>query len=173
MAIKKTIQIWNPILAKKAKIVQDIHSPDTKKIIKNLIDSMKENNLIGMAAPQIGISKRIFVTEIRATKFRKAKDADALKIFINPKITRTSKATCVMYEWCGSVAYSQLFAPVRRPSTVIIEAYDEHGEIFIMKANELLARVIQHEYDHLDGICFTEKITDMKKLMSDEEYRKR
>ena len=59
---------------------------------------MKENNLIGMAAPQIGISKRIFVTEIRATKFRKAKDADALKIFINPKITRTSKATCVMYE---------------------------------------------------------------------------
>lgn len=172
MAIKKTIQIGNPILAKKAKIVQDIHSPASKKIIKDLIDSMRGNNLIGMAAPQLGISKRIFVTELRETKFRKVKDADALKVFVNPKITWKSKATGVIYEWCGSVAHSQLFGPVRRPNNICIEAYNEHGEKIILKAEWLLARVIQHEYDHLDGICFTEKITDMKKIMSDEEYRK-
>lgn len=172
MAIKKMIQIGNPILAKKAKTVQVIHSPDTKKAIKDLIDSMRINNLIGIAAPQIWISQRIFVTELRETKFRKTKDADALRIFINPKITRTSKATGVMYEWCGSVAHSQLFGPVRRPSNIIIEAYNEQGEKIVLKAQWLLARVIQHEYDHLDGICFTEKITDIKKIMSDEEYKR-
>ena len=78
-----------------------------------------------------------------------------------------------MYEWCGSVAYSKIFAPVRRPSSIIIETYNEHGEKISIKAEWLLARVIQHEYDHLDGICFTEKITDIKKIMSNEEYVKR
>ncbi len=173
MAIKKTIQIWNPILAKKAKTIKDIHAPDTKKLIKDLIDSMRANNLVGMAAPQIWISKRIFITEIRETKFRKAKDADTLKIFINPTITWRSQKSWVMYEWCWSVAYSKIFAPVKRSSTIIIEAYNEHREKNCLKIDGLLARVIQHEYDHLDGVCFTEHITDMKKIMSDEEYIKR
>lgn len=173
MVVKKTIQIGNPILAKKAKIVKDMQSPATKRIIKNLTDSMRVNNLIGMAAPQIGVSERIFVTELRTTTFRKAHDDNALRIFINPKITWKSQKSWVMYEWCGSVAYSKLFAPVRRPSNIIIEAFDEHGKKIVLKAEWLLARVIQHEYDHLDGICFTEKITDMKKIMSNEEYVKR
>ena len=173
MIIKNTIQIWNPILSKKAKNVRDIQSPMTKRIIKNLVDSMRANNLIGMAAPQIWVSKKIFVTELRTTTFRKAKDTDSLRVFINPKITRRSKESWVMYEWCWSVAYSKIFAPVRRPNTIIIEAYNDEGEKIALKAKWLLARVIQHEYDHLDGICFTEKITDIKKIMSKEEYIKR
>jgi peptide deformylase len=78
-----------------------------------------------------------------------------------------------MYEWCGSVAYTKLFAPVRRPSKVIIEAYDENQKKTTIKAEWLLGRVIQHEYDHLDGIVFTDKITDVTKIMSSEEYVKR
>lgn|SRR5574344_255398 len=98
MVVKKTIQIGNPILAKKAKIVKDIQSPATKRIIRNLTDSMRANNLIGMAAPQIGISERIIVTELRATTFRKAQDDNALRVFINPKITWRSQKSWVMYE---------------------------------------------------------------------------
>jgi peptide deformylase len=59
---------------------------------------MRSGNLIGMAAPQIGVSKRIIVTELRTTLFRKAKDSDALRIFINPQIVWTSKKTVIMYE---------------------------------------------------------------------------
>ena len=79
----------------------------------------------------------------------------------------------MIYEGCGSVAYAKLFAPVRRPEKIIIEATDENGNKFRLKADGMLARVIQHEYDHLNGIEFTEKITDMRKIMSSEEYRKR
>jgi peptide deformylase len=79
----------------------------------------------------------------------------------------------VIYEGCGSVAYAKLFAPVRRPEKITIEALDENGNIFRLSADGMLARVIQHEFDHLNGIEFTEKITDMRKIMSSEEYRKR
>ena len=173
MIIEKIIQMWNPILSKKSKPVKDLPSSRIKKIIKNLVDTMKASNLIWIAAPQIWINERIFVTELAVTKFRKAKDADTLRIFINPNIIWKSKDQCVMYEWCGSVAYSKLFAPVKRPSKIIIEAFDEYGEKFILHTDWLLGRVIQHEYDHLDGIAFTEKITDIKKIMSSEEYIKR
>jgi peptide deformylase len=78
----------------------------------------------------------------------------------------------VIYEGCGTVAYAKLFAPVRRPEKIIIEASDESGNRFRLSADGMLARVIQHEYDHLNGIEFTEKITDMRKIMSSEEYKK-
>ena len=173
MIIENIIQIWNPILSRKSKPVKNLKSAKIKKIIRNLIDTMRASNLIWIAAPQIWINERIFVTELTVTKFRKAKDADILRVFINPKIIWKSKGQCSMYEWCGSIAYSKLFAPVKRPNKIVIEAFDENGEILFVHADWLLWRVIQHEYDHLDGIAFTEKITDIKKIMSSEEYIKR
>ena len=173
MIIENIIQIWNPTLSKKSKPVKDLKSAKTKKIIKNLVDTMRASNLIWIAAPQIWINERIFVTELRTTVFRKGSDDTILRVFINPKITWKSKSEYVMYEWCGSVAYSKLFGPVKRPSKITIEAYDEHWKKILMNAEWLLGRVIQHEYDHLDGIAFTEKITDIKKIMSAEEYVKR
>jgi len=128
MIIEKIIQIWNPILSKKSKPVIDFTSVRTKKIIKNLIDTMRASNLIWIAAPQIWINEKIFVTELRATKFRKTKDSDILRVFINPKIVWKSKHEYTVYEWCGSVAYSKIFGTVRRPSKILIEAYDEHGD---------------------------------------------
>jgi peptide deformylase len=126
-----------------------------------------------MAASQIGEKHRIFVTEVRKTSHRNPKDIDKLRVYINPKIIWSSKKEIVIYEGCGSVAYAKLFAPVKRPEKIIIEAFDENGDKFQFKTDGLLSRVIQHEYDHLDGIEFTEKITDIKKIMSSEEYIKR
>ncbi len=173
MIIENIIQIWNPILSKKSTLVRDFSSLEVKNIIQNLVDTMRANNLIGMASGQIWTKKRIFVTEVRKTSFRKSNDVGKLKIYINPKIIWKSKIECIIYEWCWSVAYSKLFAPVKRPKKILIEAYDEHWKIFQLKADWLLSRVIQHEYDHLDGIEFTEKITDIRKIMSSEEYIKR
>ncbi len=171
MIIKEVTQAGNPILKNKAKFVSDIGDKETQRVVKNLIDSMHYHGLIGMAASQIGEKLRIFVTEVRKTKYRDV-GSDKLRAYINPKITWSSKKQVVIYEGCGSVAYSNLFGPVRRPEKIEIEAFDEKGNKFNLKAEGLLGRVIQHEYDHLDGIEFTEKITDMRKIMSSGEYKK-
>jgi peptide deformylase len=173
MIIEEIIQIWNPILSQKSKIVKDIFSSETKKVIEDLIDTMRAKNLIGMAASQIWTKLRIFVTEVRSTIYRKPHEDSLLRIYINPTIVRKSKQQNIMYESCWSVAYTKLFAPVRRPSKIIIEAFNEMWKKFQLKADGLLCRVIQHEYDHLDWIEFLEKITDIRKCMSSEEYIKR
>lgn len=171
MIVKEIIQIGNPILSLKSGLVINIKSRETKKVITNLTDSVRYHGLIGMAASQIGEKLRIFVTEVRKTKYRNLK-TDKLRVYINPKIIWMSKKEVIIYEGCGSVAYAKLFAPVKRPEKIIIEAFDESGNKFKLKAEGMLSRVIQHEYDHLDGIEFTEKITDMRKIMSSEEYKK-
>jgi peptide deformylase len=171
MIIKQIIQIGNPLLSRKSQFVAKINSQETKRVIKNLTDSMRYHNLIGMAASQIGEKLRIFVTEVRKTSYRNPQK-DILRVYINPKIVWSSKKQVLIYEGCGSVAYAKLFAPVKRPEKIIIEAYDENGDKFKFQANGMLSRVIQHEYDHLDGIEFTERVTDMRKIMSLEEYRK-
>lgn len=172
MIIKKITQAGNPMLRKKAKSVADVNSPVIKKIINNLIDTMRGSVLVGLAAPQIGQSFQIFVTEIRETINRRIKDEDGLRVFINPKIIKISKKEVVGYEGCGSVGSAQIFGPVKRPSEIVVEAMDEKGKKFTLKAQALLARVIQHELDHINGILFTDKISDYKKIMSGEEYKK-
>ncbi len=174
MIIKDIVQLGNPKIRKISKnlVLKDIISNKTKVLIKNLIDSMRAENLIGISAPQINESLRIFITEIRQTKNRNPKEMDSLKIFINPKITYFSKEKISGYEGCGSVANANLFGLVNRSKNITIQALDEKGEKFEMKAQNLLARVIQHEYDHLDGILFVDKITNTKSYMSGSEYRK-
>ena len=75
---------------------------------------MRYHGLVGMAAPQIGINQRIFVSEIRRTKTRKQQETDPVRVFINPKITNFSRGQEAGYEGCGSVAYAGLFGSVRR-----------------------------------------------------------
>lgn len=172
--IKKTIQIGNTILRKVSKKVdvKDVNSKKIKGLISDLSDTMREKNLIGIAAPQINSDLRVFITEIRKTKNRKSAEIDKLRVFINPQIVEMSKGVCKMYEGCGSIANGDLFAPVERPREVIIEASNERGEKFNLKAKGLLARVIQHEYDHLNGVLFIDRVKGTKDYMSGEEYRK-
>ena len=172
MIIKSVTQVGNPIIRNKSKNVKVVNSPEIKKIIKDLTDSMRHSNLVGMAAPQIGHNLRIFVTEIRTTTLRKTKELDKLRVFINPKIIKISKERALGYEGCGSVALSGIFGKVSRPTQVTIIATDENNHKFEYTAKGLLARVIQHELDHLDGIIFLDKVDDKKSLMSKEEYIK-
>lgn len=172
MIIKSVTQVGNPIIRNKSKKVVSVKSPTVKKIIKDLTDSMRHANLIGMAAPQIGQNIRIFVTEVRKTKFRKAEDLDKLRFFINPKIIKKSKKIVSGYEGCGSVGAAGIFAMVPRPTEVTVSATDKDSKKFIFKAKGLLARVIQHELDHLDGIVFLDRVTDTKSYMSQSEYLK-
>lgn len=171
MSIKKTVQIGNKIIRGKAVLVKDVSSTKVQKIIEDLVDSMRHDNLVGMAAPQIGKDYRIFVSEIRKTTYRKnISKIDSLKIFINPKITWRSQKQVDGYEGCGSVVSAQLFGKVRRSEGVECKAMDEKGKPFTIKASGLLARIIQHELDHLNGIVFIDRISDTITLLDKQSY---
>lgn len=171
MAIKKTLQIGNKVVRVGAKVVADFTSPKIAKVIQNLVDTMRQENLVGMAAPQIGEGMRIFVSEIRKTKFRKnIKELGPLRIFINPVITNHSKEKVDGYEGCGSVASSELFGKVARAKSITVEAYNADSKKFQLRASGFLARIIQHEVDHLDGILFIDRIKDTHTLLGREEF---
>jgi len=172
MAVRKVIQIGNPKLKAENKKITDFKDPLLKKLITDLKDTLRKNGLIGIAGPQIAKNVKIFVTEIRETPSRKVEKADPLRIYINPTVTFFSKRQNLIYEGCGSVVNGKLFGPVKRPEELIIEAFDEHQKKFQLQCDGILARVIQHEYDHLSGIEFLEKVTDNKKFISGYFYRK-
>ncbi len=165
--------MWNPILYKKTLKVITFFDSEIKQVVQDLIDTVRSHNVIWLSANQIWVNKSIFVTEIRKTKYRDVNDIDWVRIFINPKIIFYSDEKVIDYEWCGSVSHSDFFAEVERSENIIIKAFDEKWDEFELKADWLLARVIQHEYDHLNWVLFTEKIVDITKAMSWDEWVKR
>lgn len=168
MVPKKLTQIGNPLIRTTTKKVVQITDKKTQKLIADMTVALRKFNLVGIAANQIGVNAQIFLTEIRRTKTRNPKEPDALRVFINPTILSTSKKQTILIEGCGSLAHAGLFGPVRRPERVTVTAYDEEGKKFTLTADGLLAKVIQHEYDHLHGISILDKFTNTK-LVSDRD----
>lgn len=173
MAVKVVIQAGHPKLKKPNKTITNTNLPKVKKLHRDLISTMNKIGLIGLAAPQIAQNYMIFVTHPRKTKSRNLDKIDILRTYINPKITFRSQEENIIYEGCGSVVKGDLFGPVSRPAEIEIEALDEKGQKFRLRCNGILARVIQHEYDHLMGIEFLEKVSDYKKIVVRDYYRKK
>jgi len=147
MAIKKVIKYGTPSLREKSKEVHKI-SKKIKDLVKDLMDTLYAQNGVGLAAPQIGENYRIFVIDTSSGN-------EALNpiVFINPKIIKKSGAF-VSNEGC--LSFPEVYTDVRRYTDVVIKAMDSQGRPFVLEANDgcLLAKAIQHEFDHLDGILF-------------------
>lgn len=172
MAVKTVIQAGHPKLKVKNLEIKNVNLPKIKKLRKDLIDTMSKTGLIGIASPQIAENYMIFVTHPRKTKDRKLGKIDMLRTYINPKIIFKSEKENIIYEGCGSVAKGDLFGPVSRPEEIEVEALDEKGQKFRLRCNGILARVIQHEYDHLMKIEFLERVSDYRKIIVGDYYRK-
>ncbi|MGB9763003.1 MAG: peptide deformylase [Minisyncoccia bacterium] len=140
----------NPILRQKSKEVEKV-TPEIRNLILEMKEIMLQNDGIGLAAPQIGESLRIIVCQID----------DKFYSFVNPKIIKTSKKTIIFEEGCLSLPF--IFGEVERPEKITLEALDFYGKPIKLKAFGLLARVIQHEIDHLDGILFIDKAKNIIK----------
>lgn len=149
MAILKILKYGDPILRQKAKEVSKI-SKKVRTLIENMIDTMYANNGVGLAAPQVGESLRIFVIDV-------SKDDEPYHpiVFVNPKIIKKEGAMCPKE---GCLSFPEAFVRVRRYSEVKVKALDINGRPFVLEAKngELLAYAIQHENDHLDGILFVD-----------------
>ena len=170
MSIKNILIAPNEILSKKAEKVQSIDD-NAKKIINELIETANaqvDPEAAGLAAPQIGYNKRIILVR----DFQKLPNSDKLIItniiMINPKIISESKDLESDWESCLSIP--NMYGKVSRPYTIKVIYTDEKGLEKKMKAKDFLARVIQHEVDHLNGVLFDSKIDG--KLISEEEYNR-
>lgn len=130
-----------------------------------MLETMTEADGIGLAAPQVGVPKRLFVVDTRRPGERIA--------FINPEIIETSQQQGVHEEGCLSIP--GMYYDIVRPLEVTVQAQDLQGKAFITRASGLFARVIQHEYDHLNGVLFIDRMDEeaREKLVASYNRRKK
>lgn len=138
------------VLRQPAKRVTKIDD-EVRLLAKQMLQTMYSEDGIGLAAPQIGINKQIIVVDCELDK----PEVPPL-VLINPVITKTSQKTCVIQEGCLSIP--QVFLDVTRPEEIEVSFKDEQGRPQKIKADGLLARVIQHEIDHLNGVMFVDRV---------------
>ncbi len=145
MAIRKIRQLGDDILRKKCREVPEM-TPKLKELVEDMYETMYEAEGVGLAAPQVGILKRIVVIDVDGTPYT----------MVNPKILEVSKDTQDGSEGCLSVPGKA--GVVIRPAFVKAEAWDENMEHYVVEADGYLARAICHEVDHLEGIVYVDKV---------------
>ena len=175
------VQSENPVLRKIAVNVPiaDIVKPKIQKIIKDMAEALhSQDDGVAIAAPQIGVSLRIFVVSGRVfdedfsdernpnINSLKAKSKDL--VFINPILSKISKDKKLMSEGCLSVR--PIYGKVRRATKATVEAYNEQGKKFTKQGSGLLAHIFQHENDHLDGVLFIDKAKDLREVSQEEAF---
>ncbi|MGE8514152.1 MAG: peptide deformylase [Chryseobacterium culicis] len=158
----------DPVLRKVGKDI-DKDYPELQELIDNMFETMYSANGIGLAAPQIGLDIRIFIIDVTPLAededYEDIKDelAEFKKVFINARILEESGEEWKFNEGCLSIP--DIREDVKRKGTIVIEYYDEnfvkHTETF----SDIRARVIQHEYDHIEGVLFTDHLSALKKKL--------
>ena len=140
------MQLGSTVLREKSAVVTEFND-ELRDLAEQMFDAMLNGNGIGLAAPQVGVLKRFFVVCL----------ADGVKrVFVNPNILETSVETAVKEEGCLSIR--GIFHDVERPAKVRMQAQGLDGKAFTLDAADALARVIQHEIDHLDGVLYIDRI---------------
>ncbi|MFW5976020.1 MAG: peptide deformylase [Alkalispirochaetaceae bacterium] len=154
------VYVPDDVLVTKASPVKEIDE-ETKDLAVRMIEAVQHYEGIGLAAPQVNVLQRMFIVYLRDDKPR---------VFINPEILETSMEENVIEEGCLSIP--GIYAEVKRPAEVSVQAFDQRGKPFTLEAEGMLARVIQHEYDHLNGVLFTDHLSDGKRQRLMKKYRK-
>lgn len=166
MSILPITLFGDKILRKKVAKVTEING-NTVKIISDMFETMRNANGIGLAANQIGVNKQIFVIDISAVEGYESYKPIAL---INPKITAKSDEKSIIEEGCLSIP--ELRFEVARPKMINISFFDANIKEQTIEADELLARVMLHEYDHLQGVLFTDYLDEEMKKRSKKHLNK-
>lgn len=163
--IHPVLQNPNAILRQKVKHITDFHDPELPVLFQDMRETMAAEDGVGIAAPQIGVSLAIFlITPELIPTVRSARLPGSIikplmpQVFINPRIISFSNEKQSDDEEEGCLSVRGVFAQVSRAQKVMIEAQNEKGKKFRVRAEGLLARVFQHETDHLNGILFIDRL---------------
>src|SRR5665648_1761 len=160
MAILEIKEYGDPILREKALLVEEITS-DILNLIKDMAESMYASSGVGLAAPQVGVSKRIITID---------EDEEKLLVLLNPEIIK-SEGEAVDEEGCLSLP--GVYSEVQRSSKVTVKALNENGDPIEITKEGLTARALQHEIDHLNGILFIDKIGRMERQILLNKLKKK
>ena len=147
MAIRNIRTYGDEILTKRAKEVEEIDER-TKELIEDMIETLHKNNGVGLAAPQVGVLKRIIVIDIY-------EEGTDVFVLINPEIVKT-KGQQTVEEGC--LSFPNQYAKIVRPAEVTVKALDKDGKKVKLVGKDLLAQALSHEIDHLNGELFIDKI---------------
>ncbi|MFN7037411.1 MAG: peptide deformylase [Bellilinea sp.] len=165
MAVREIVTVPDEVLRRKARKVT-VFDANLQKLVDDMVETMRQAPGVGLAAPQVGISERLIVVEYAETD----EDEDAPKklfVVVNPEIVKVSTETEQGIEGCLSIP--GLVGEVERPLQVVIRGQNRRGQPVRIKAKGWLARIFQHEIDHLEGILFTDRATRVWKPTPEEE----
>ena len=164
MSVREIRLLGDPVLREEADEVAAF-DPGLQALVRDMFDTMYHAEGIGLAAPQIGVSTRVVVLDLR----REDVDDEPV-VLVNPRLAWVSPETAKQPEGCLSIP--GLEEVVERPSEVVVEALDLEGQPLTIEASELFARALQHEIDHLDGILFLDRVSALKRRMLLKKWRK-
>lgn len=153
----------DPVLRRKAEPVREV-TPEIRALIEGMYAVMYDARGLGLAAPQVGVSQRVFILDVEDAEGRRIKRA-----FINPVLAEKS-GSMVGEEGCLSIP--GLYADVKRHARVVFEAVDETGAPFRVEATGLLARAMQHELDHLDGVLFVDRLSLIRRRLLESKLER-
>ena len=164
MSIREILLLGNPTLRKKCKSVNKISSNDTHAIIADLADTLEDFRKHhgfgrGIAAPQIGVTQQIIYI-----------DSDYRGALINPRIIRHSRESIRVWDDCFS--FPDIVVQISRKKTVVVQFMDEQGVKQQLKAQDLMAELLQHEIDHLNGILAIDRAVNLQHIIMRSEYEK-
>ena len=159
----------NPILKKEAQTIEKINDPSLKKLIENLISTLKFYDGVGIAAPQVSQSMRLFIVASYPNKRYPFAPKMTPTPMINPKITNHNNVKEKGWEGCLSVPNVRGLIP--RYTEIEVEYFDVEGNLQSSHFNNFIARIYQHELDHLDGILFIDRLESSEDQFTEKEYQ--
>ena len=167
MSILKIAKLGHPVLVNKTKEINNLHDVDIKKIIYDMSETMIDANGIGLAAPQVHLSHRLFIYRNPDIE---EEEKIKVSVLINPLVEKISDQTEDNWEGCLSIP--GMSGLVRRFKTIKYSGTGLKGEIVSGEAKGLHARVIQHEFDHLNGVMYTSRLADKRAFGYSDEIEK-
>jgi peptide deformylase len=170
MSILKVTRLGHPVLRRitATMSLEDLRTPERQKFIDDMVATMKEYDGVGLAADQVFESLQIAVLEVAENPRYPNKPKVPLTVLVNPRITPLSEQT--EDDWEGCLSIPDLRGVVPRYKSIRVEAYDRYGQALDFIAHDFHARVIQHEFDHLNGKVYLDRMPDLTTLTFLQEF---
>ncbi len=173
MALLKIARMGHPVLRQRAAAVDEetVRSEGFQRLIDNMVESMRDASGVGLAAPQVHEAVRLVAAEVRAQNPRYPDEGEIpLTVLVNPEILSSSEE--IEHGWEGCLSIPDLRGVVPRAAGIRVQALDRTGQPVVLEAEGFLARILQHEIDHLDGILFLDRMSDLRTLTFLKEFER-
>jgi len=160
MPVREVLRMGHPVLREKAVEVEKLGTPELRALVSDMKETMKAQNGAGLAAPQIGVGQRVVIFGVEANPRYPDAEPVPFTVLVNPKITMLTRE--VESDWEGCLSVPGMRGVVPRYTKLRYTGFDEEGNAIDRVADGFHARVVQHECDHLDGILYPQRMTDMR-----------